>query len=44
MAMDYGSSFTGDMGQEAIQAAESTLTQAKADWPSTPTPTSASPR
>jgi len=34
MAMDYGSSFTGDMGQEAIQAAESTLTQAKADWPS----------
>jgi hypothetical protein len=32
MAMDYGSSFTGDMGQEAIQAAESTLTQAKADW------------
>lgn len=34
MAMDYGASFTGDMGQEAIQAAESTLTQAKADWPS----------
>ena len=34
MAMDYGSSFTGDMGQEAIQAAESTLTQAQADWPS----------
>ena len=34
MAMDYGSSFTGDMGQEAIQAAQSTLTQAKADWPS----------
>ena len=33
MAMDYGSSFTGDMGQEAIQAAQSTLTQAKADWP-----------
>ncbi|HEV2344191.1 MAG TPA: carbohydrate binding domain-containing protein [Actinocrinis sp.] len=32
MAMDYGSSFTGDMGQEAIQAAQSTLTQAKADW------------
>lgn len=34
MAMDYGSSFTGDMGQEAIQAAESTLTQVRADWPS----------
>jgi hypothetical protein len=34
MAMDYGSSFTGNMGQEAIQAAQSTLTQAKADWPS----------
>ena len=34
MAMDYGSSFTGDMGQEAIQAAESTLSQARADWPS----------
>jgi Ricin-type beta-trefoil lectin domain/Glycosyl hydrolases family 18 len=34
MAMDYGSSFTGDMGQEAIQAAESTLTQVKADWSS----------
>lgn len=34
MAMDYGSSFTGDMGQEAIQAAQSTLSQAKADWPS----------
>ncbi|HET9169686.1 MAG TPA: carbohydrate binding domain-containing protein [Actinospica sp.] len=33
MAMDYGSSFTGDMGQEAVQAAENTLTQAKADWP-----------
>jgi len=33
MAMDYGSSFTGDMGQEAVQAAQSTLTQAKADWP-----------
>ncbi|HEX4788970.1 MAG TPA: carbohydrate binding domain-containing protein [Actinospica sp.] len=32
MAMDYGSSFTGDMGQEAIQAAQSTLTQVKADW------------
>ena len=32
MAMDYGGSFTGDMGQEAIQAAQSTLTQAKADW------------
>jgi hypothetical protein len=32
MAMDYGSSFTGDMGQEAISAAENTLTQAKADW------------
>jgi Carbohydrate binding domain/Glycosyl hydrolases family 18 len=32
MAMDYGSSFTGDMGQEAVQAAESTLTQVKADW------------
>jgi chitinase len=30
--MDYGASFTGDMGQEAIQAAQSTLTQAKADW------------
>ena len=34
MAMDYGGSFTGDMGQEAVQAAESTLTQAQADWPS----------
>lgn len=34
MAMDYGSSFTADMGQEAIQAAQSTLTQARADWPS----------
>ncbi len=34
MAMDYGSSFTGDMGQEAIQAAQNTLTQARADWPS----------
>jgi hypothetical protein len=34
MAMDYGSSFTGDMGQEAIQAAQSTLTQVQADWPS----------
>ena len=34
MAMDYGSSFTGDMGQEAIQAAQSTLAQAQADWPS----------
>jgi hypothetical protein len=34
MAMDYGSSFTGDMGQEAIQAAQSTLVQAQADWPS----------
>ncbi len=34
MAMDYGSSFTGDMGQEAIQAAQSTLSQAQADWPS----------
>jgi hypothetical protein len=33
MAMDYGSSFTGDMGQEAIQAAQSTLAQAQADWP-----------
>jgi hypothetical protein len=33
MAMDYGSSFTGDMGQEAIQAAQSTLAQARADWP-----------
>jgi chitinase len=33
MAMDYGSSFTGDMGQEAIQAAQSTLSQARADWP-----------
>jgi hypothetical protein len=33
MAMDYGSSFTGDMGQEAVEAAESTLTQVKADWP-----------
>ena len=33
MAMDYGSSFTGDMGQEAIQAAQSTLNQARADWP-----------
>ena len=33
MAMDYGSSFTGDMGQEAISAAENTLTQAQADWP-----------
>ena len=33
MAMDYGSSFTGDMGQEAIQAAQNTLTQARADWP-----------
>ncbi len=32
MAMDYGSSFTGDMGQEAIQAAQSTLSQAQADW------------
>jgi hypothetical protein len=32
MAMDYGSSFTGDMGQEAIQAAQSTLAQARADW------------
>jgi Carbohydrate-binding module family 5/12 len=32
MAMDYGSSFTGDMGQEAIQAAQSTLGQARADW------------
>jgi hypothetical protein len=34
MAMDYGSSFTGDMGQEAVQAAQSTLAQAQADWPS----------
>ena len=34
MAMDYGSSFTGDMGQEAVEAAESTLTQVQADWPS----------
>jgi len=34
MAMDYGSSFTGDMGQEAIEAAESTLGQVQADWPS----------
>jgi len=34
MAMDYGSSFTGDMGQEAIQAAQNTLAQARADWPS----------
>jgi hypothetical protein len=34
MAMDYGSSFTGDMGQEAIEAAESTLAQVQADWPS----------
>jgi hypothetical protein len=34
MAMDYGSSFTGDMGQEAVEAAESTLTQVRADWPS----------
>jgi hypothetical protein len=34
MAMDYGSSFTGDMGQEATEAAESTLSQAQADWPS----------
>src|SRR6202022_885728 len=25
--------FAGDMGQEAIQAAQSTLTQARADWP-----------
>ncbi len=33
MAMDYGSSFTGDMGQEAIQAAQSTLAQVRADWP-----------
>ena len=33
MAMDYGSSFAGDMGQEAIQAAQSTLNQARADWP-----------
>ncbi len=33
MAMDYGSSFTGDMGQEAIQAAQNTLSQARADWP-----------
>ena len=33
MAMDYGSSFTGDMGQEAVQAAQSTLAQAQADWP-----------
>jgi Carbohydrate binding domain len=33
MAMDYGASFTGDMGQEAISAAQSTLTQAKVDWP-----------
>jgi hypothetical protein len=33
MAMDYGSSFTGDMGQEAIQAAQNTLTQVQADWP-----------
>ena len=33
MAMDYGSSFTGDMGQEAISAAESTLGQVQADWP-----------
>jgi hypothetical protein len=34
MAMDYGSSFTGDMGQEAVEAARSTLTQVQADWPS----------
>ena len=34
MAMDYGSSFTGDMGQEAIEAAQSTFTQVQADWPS----------
>ena len=34
MAMDYGASFGGDMGQEAIQAAQSTLNQARADWPS----------
>ncbi|HWG27735.1 MAG TPA: chitinase, partial [Actinospica sp.] len=33
MAMDYGSSFTGDMGQEAISAGQSTLVQAQADWP-----------
>lgn len=34
MAMDYGSSFTGDMGQEAVDAAQSTLTQVRADWSS----------
>ena len=33
MAMDYGSSFTADMGQGAVEAGESTLTQVKADWP-----------
>lgn len=33
MAMDYGASYTGDMGQEAIGAAEGTLAQVKADWP-----------
>jgi hypothetical protein len=33
MAMDYGASYTGDMGQEAIGAAEGTLAQVKAVWP-----------
>lgn len=33
MAMDYGSSLAGDMGQEAIEAAQSTLTQVQAGWP-----------
>ena len=34
MAMDYGASFAGDMGQQAISAAQNTLTQARANWPS----------